>query len=137
MLKKIKKAMLILAAAGALWVASLVAFLWIEHKTGLVLPAPSGSFAVGRITETWSDDQRADSFVDAPPGSRTELVVWIWYPVTKTSDQKSDEYLPASWRRELALRGPFALLTRDNSAIHLRAMPIMIKWLPLVETADL
>jgi len=88
------------------------------------LPAPSGPFAVGRITETWIDDQRADSFVEAPSGSRTELVVWIWYPSTRKSDQQSADYLPAEWRRALALRhrGPAALFTLDDSVIHVHSI---------------
>ena len=79
---------------------------------------PSGPLPVSRITEFWTDNQRSDPFVGAPPASRTELVVWIWYPSTPAAGQRAAEYLPASWRRAAAPKGLLALLMRDYSAIH-------------------
>jgi predicted dienelactone hydrolase len=106
-------------AAGTLVVVSVVVFLWVERRTELVLPEPSGPFAVSRTMETWTDAERADP-LGASPADRTELVVWIWYPSTKSPGQQAAEYLPADWRRALAqhLSGPPALLTRNPAAIR-------------------
>ena len=118
--KRLLKGAFALSVAALLGLVSLLTFLWVEHNTHLTLPAPSGPFVVSRVTETWTDDHRADPLVEAP-GRRTELVVWIWYPSTRSPNQKPAEYLPADWRRELARRQGVLLstfLTRDLSLVY-------------------
>ena len=118
--KRILKGAFALAVASILGLVSLFTLLWVEHDTNLTLPAPSGPFVVSRVAETWTDDHRADSLVESP-GRRTELVVWIWYPSTRSPNQKTAEYLPAGWRGELARRQGVLLstfLTRDLSLVH-------------------
>jgi dienelactone hydrolase len=55
------------------------------------------------------------------PGTKRELLVWIWYPSTPGQSAAADDYLPAPLRAEVeralgALLGGF--LTRDLSKVH-------------------
>src|ERR1700716_4074203 len=85
---------------------------------GAALPTPPGSFAVGRTTYVWRDATQLD-LLAPQPGTRRELLAWIWYPaVPPQPSQTVDEYLPAPWRTALerqsgALFTQF--LTRDLS----------------------
>ena len=120
MIKKLLKGAIALIVAAGLGLVSLLGLLWIEHSANLMLPEPSGPFAVGRVMETWTDDRRADPLGETP-GSRTELVVWIWYPSTRSPNQRRAEYLPANWRHELARYQGVVLsrfLTRDLSLVY-------------------
>src|SRR5262245_14000516 len=106
-----------LAAAG---LSVLLVWLWVERRTDVTLPAPSGPFAVGREIVDWADDASTDA--QAPvPGTRRELVVWIWYPAAP-STSTVDDYLPAPLRAAAAgaNRPPLIVraLTRDPSRVH-------------------
>ena len=92
--------MLALLAVGG--VALLLAGLWIEHRTDLTLPAPTGPFAVGRTIRDWK-------------GQGRELLVWIWYPAER--GQPADDYWPRQLRPP-PLPWMFRLLTRDLSKVH-------------------
>jgi len=97
-----------LKVAGILFVAAvatLFALLWIEHRTAVALPAPTGPFAVGRALFDWRDDR----------GTR-ELLGWMWYPADARSGTL-DDYVPAAVRQP-PNHGLFALLTRDLSKVH-------------------
>ena len=59
------------------------------------LPAPSGSFGVGRAAYDWIDPARADG-VSHDANARRELMVYVWYPARKTSDVASGIYLPGA-----------------------------------------
>ena len=48
-------------------IAGLVIALWLEHRTALTLPKPTGTFAIGRNVAEWRDANR-------------ELLIWMWYP---------------------------------------------------------
>jgi predicted dienelactone hydrolase len=85
----------ILAVAG-------IVSLWIEHRTDLTLPQPTGPFAIGRRVDDWAGDGR-------------ELLVWIWYPAVP--GQPVDDYWP-SHLRPPPLPWMFRLLTRDLSKVH-------------------
>jgi predicted dienelactone hydrolase len=91
---------LALLAVGG--VALLLAGLWIEHRTDLTLPAPTGPFAVGRTIRDWK-------------GQGRELLVWIWYPAER--GQPADDYWPRQLRPP-PLPWMFRLLTRDLSKVH-------------------
>jgi predicted dienelactone hydrolase len=122
--KRLLKGALALMSVACLGLVGLLALLLIGHNTSLTLSAPSGPLAVTRVMETWTDEQRADPLVEAS-GRRTELVVWIWYPSTRSPNQETAEYLPADWRHEL-VRHQWAvfstLLTRDLSLVHPHSM---------------
>src|SRR5688572_29964636 len=72
-----------------------------ELKPALVvLPDPTGPFAVGKTLWHWPDPVRPDSFTDAPDDVR-ELVVQGWYPAAASE--------PAARTDELAY---YALTSR-------------------------
>jgi predicted dienelactone hydrolase len=79
--------------------------LWNEHERVIALPVPTGPFAVGRTMDVWTDSAHADDL--APKrGTPREVVVWIWYPASKTTRGVRADYLPASWRAALVRRRP-------------------------------
>ncbi len=84
----------------------------------LTLPVPAGPYAVGRAILDWIDDATVDTLAPVP-GTKRELLVWIWYPAAAGRSGAVDDYLPAPMRA--AARpgwGPLALLTRDLSKVH-------------------
>jgi predicted dienelactone hydrolase len=99
-------------------VASLLAFLAIEHRMEISLPAPSGRFAVGRMVLDWVDAGHTDALSPDQHAHR-ELLAWMWYPAT-TGRAIVDSYIPAP----LAPKEPaqealvLTLLTRDLSKVH-------------------
>jgi len=114
------------AILGVLSAAALLTALWLEHRTELTLPAPTGPFAVGRVIYDWLDDKTLDTLAPVP-GTKRELLVWIWYPATAGQSRAVvDDYVPASARAERNagtpifrfLTWPFRLLTRDLAKVH-------------------
>jgi predicted dienelactone hydrolase len=90
----------------------LFASLAIEHTTETTLPAPTGSFAVGRTTLDWRDD----------PAER-ELLAWIWYPSERAGVH--EDYIPARERTELEADRGFIdgkLITRDLSKVNAHSL---------------
>src|SRR5947209_5977820 len=113
-----------LALLGVLGMGALVASLWLERRTSVTLPTPTGSFAVGRATYDWADEATLDSLAPVP-GAKRELLVWIWYPsATGQPAALPDDYLPAAPRAEVerARDGVMGFLTRDLSRVHAHAM---------------
>ncbi len=119
--RRIFQGLAVLASLGALGAGTLLAALWLEHRTELTLPAPSGPFAVGRALYDWVDDKAVDALAPAP-GTRRELLVWIWYPAAPgQTGAVADDYEPASVRPPAGAVGTpwiFRLLTRDLSKVH-------------------
>jgi predicted dienelactone hydrolase len=60
----------------------------------VVLPAPTGAFAVGRTVYEWTDPARDEMFSDVD-GERRSLLAWIWYPAEVSSAPASD-YMPGA-----------------------------------------
>jgi predicted dienelactone hydrolase len=119
--RRIIKGVLVLAIMGILLVVGLVGSVWLEHRTEIALPKPTGEYAVGRVLYDWTDDTTVDQLAPAS-GTKRELLVWIWYPAKVTAGAELDDYLPASVRAP-AGRGAkppliFRLLTRDLSKVH-------------------
>src|SRR5438876_8083595 len=113
-----------LALLGVLGMGALGAALWLERRTSVTLPTPTGSFAVGRATYDWADEPTLDSLAPVP-GAKRELLVWIWYPsATGQPAALPDDYLPAAPRAEVerARDGVMGFLTRDLSRVHAHAM---------------
>jgi predicted dienelactone hydrolase len=98
--------------------------LWLEHRTEFTLPAPTGSFAVGRQIYVWADDTHPDPLAPIS-GTRRELLVWIWYPAAPGRSGAVTDYVPSQLRaggtppNSLILR----LLTRDLSKVVAHSMP--------------
>src|SRR5713101_5954749 len=96
--RRIFKGFAVMAMLVVLGVGALLASLWLERRTEITLPAPTGSFAVGRAVYDWTDDANLDTLAPVP-GTKRELLVWIWYPaVAGPSGAVVDDYVPAAVR---------------------------------------
>jgi predicted dienelactone hydrolase len=73
-----------------------------DHRE-VVLPKPTGPFAVGRTLFDWTDPERDDPYSSAI-GKHRELMVWFWYPATVTPESRPAEYIPADWASLLPWR---------------------------------
>src|SRR5882762_3459320 len=93
---------------------------WLEHKREVTLPSPTGSFAVGRTTFDWIDSSRIDTLAPTP-GVKRELLVWVWYPVSKPESATPNQYLPTDWQNAVEERQGFLMskvLSTDISKVH-------------------
>src|SRR5712692_3884513 len=116
--RRILKGFAVLALLGFVGVGALLGSLWLERRTETTLPTPTGSFAVGRAIDDWTDEARLDTLAPVP-GSKRELLVWIWYPSAAGQSVAMDDYVPAQMRAAAGPpRGPWGLLTRDLSKVH-------------------
>jgi dienelactone hydrolase len=112
-----------LALFAALATAVLLLATWIEHRAPIELPTPTGSFAVGRSSFYWLEGVRAEEFAPVP-GSKRELVVWIWYPAGAAKGSRA-EYLPLPWREALRRNGGVLMtdfLTRDLAQVRVHSI---------------
>jgi dienelactone hydrolase len=115
-------ALAMLAVGG---VILLLAVLWWEHKTEITLPKPTGHFAVGRTTYTWVNNAEPDELARSP-GTKREVLVWIWYPSTAPTSTAQAEYLPAPWRVALSQHSGVLMsrfFTRDLSVVRVHSSP--------------
>ena len=90
-----------------------------EHNEQIVLPAPSGHFAVGRTSYRWVNDAESDDLAP-PPAPKRQVMAWIWYPAAPSSAPPV-EYLPAPWRSALDARSGVLMatyFTRDLSRVQ-------------------
>src|SRR5262245_27735636 len=58
------------------------------------LPAPTGTYSVGRTHFDWTDQSRTDP--ENPSGHR-EIIVWVWYPAALPAKAEPAEWMPAKW----------------------------------------
>src|SRR5258708_4759520 len=108
------KGFAILVMLGVLGIAMLLFSLWVEHRSAITLPAPTGTFAVGRAIYDWTDDANVDALAPVA-GTKRELLVWIWYPAAAGQSAATDEYLAAPLGRQVERnKGPLlgGFLTR-------------------------
>lgn len=78
---------------------ALLAWCWHTNYAQSPLPAPTGSYAVGRTIFNWVDESRVDLL--SPKGYR-EIPVWVWYPAAPAKDAQNAEWLPGLWGELLA-----------------------------------
>ncbi len=115
---RIFKGFAVLAMLGVLGVGALLGSLCLERRTEITLPTPTGPFAVGRAIYDWTDDARLDTLAPVP-GTKRELLVWIWYPSAAEQSVAMDDYVPAQMRAAAGPKGGLLrLLTRDLSKVH-------------------
>jgi dienelactone hydrolase len=120
--RRIFKGLAVLAMLGVLGLGALLGSLWLERRTELTLPPPTGSFAVGRAIYDWTDHANLDTLAPVPETSR-ELLVWIWYPSAPGQSVAMDDYVPAQMRAAAGpAGGPLRLLTRDLSRVHAHSL---------------
>src|ERR1700676_971725 len=116
--RRIFKGFAVLAILGALGIGALLGSLWLEHRTEITLPIPTGSFAVCRAIYDWTDDTRLDALAPIP-GTKSELLVWIWYPSAAGQSVAMHDYLPAQMQAAAKPNGGLLrLLTRDLAKVH-------------------
>jgi predicted dienelactone hydrolase len=119
-LQRLLKTLVVVALCAVVGIAVLLGLLWLDHTRETTLPAPTGPFAIGRTTYVWSDAAQSDLM--APPGTKRELLAWIWYPAAPQQPfQTDDDYLPAPWRTALERQIGVLLtqfLTRDLSQVR-------------------
>src|SRR5204863_8669671 len=77
--RRIFKGFAVLAMLGVLGSAALLRSLWLERRTEITLPTPTGPFAVGRAIYDWIDDTKLDTLAPGV-GTKQELLIWMWYP---------------------------------------------------------
>ena len=63
------------------------------------LPDPTGPYAIGTFTTYLVDENRLESYTEAPDDNR-ELVVQVWYPAASEAGK------PAAYLEDLAVAGP-------------------------------
>ena len=97
LLRRMLRAFAAIAMLGCLAIGALLAFLWLEHRSKVTLPIPTGSFSVGRTIRDWTDSVDVDPLAPVP-GTRRELLVWIWYPSATGHSAVADDYLPLELR---------------------------------------
>src|SRR6266404_2393046 len=106
--RRILKSAGALAVLGVLAIAALLGSLWLERRTEITLPPPTGPFAVGRAIYDWTDDAKQDTLAPVP-GTKRELLVWIWYPSAAGQAVAVDDYVPAQMRVAAGpARGPWS-----------------------------
>jgi dienelactone hydrolase len=119
--RRIFKGFAVLAVSGVVAVGALLGSLWLERRSELTLPAPTGSFAVGRAIYDWKDDTGLDTLAPVP-GTHRELLLWIWYPSGPGPSAAIDDYVPGWMREARPAVGPppglLGFLTRDLSKVH-------------------
>ncbi|GAC1466242.1 MAG: alpha/beta hydrolase [Isosphaeraceae bacterium] len=121
LVRRMVQGLALLAILGVLGLAVLLGLLRLDHNRKTTLPTPTGPFAVGRTTDTWSDASQEDPL--APQrGTKRELLAWIWYPAAPRQPLRTvDDYLPAPWRTAVARRQGALIsrfLTRDLSRVR-------------------
>ena len=116
--RRLLKGFSVLAMLCILGLGALLGSLWLERRTELTLPPPTGPFTVGRVIYDWTDDAKLDTLAPVP-GTKRELLVWIWYPSGAGQSVATDDYVPAQMRAAAdPAGGPLRLLTRDLSKVH-------------------
>jgi predicted dienelactone hydrolase len=75
------------------------------------IPSPTGPYGIGRIGYHWTDASRPD---DYDPKLRRELMVYFWYPTTKSAGAKG-QYLPGAAQMD-ALPEIHKLMSREFGA---------------------
>jgi dienelactone hydrolase len=107
-----------MATSSVVGALALLGSLWLERRSELTLPTPTGPFAVGRAIYDWKDDAGVDMLA-LVPGTHRELLVWIWYPSAAGPSAAIDDYVPAWMRTAVELPpGLLGFLTRDLSKVH-------------------
>jgi len=119
------------ASVGILGICVFFGALWLEHRTELTLPVPTGPYAVGRALSDWGDAATPDPLAPVP-GTVRELQMWMWYPAAQptgrgphTTSVALADYLPAPTRAAVThnlgvLLGTF--LTHDLGRVRAHSL---------------
>ncbi|HEV2378284.1 MAG TPA: family membership [Terriglobia bacterium] len=102
-LKWVLKALIGVFVIVITFIVTLPLMMWWEHRTAISLPAPTGDFTVGRRMFAWTNEAMTDDLANSP-GSKRQVLVWVWYPAVHPKTATPVEYLPSAWRAALAQR---------------------------------
>jgi dienelactone hydrolase len=111
-----------LLTTGSIGVVLLLGAAWLDNRRATWLPETTGPYPVGRTSREWRDAEHVDTLAPTP-GTKRELVAWIWYPAQRAAaDNPAAEYLPGAWRdalgndlfSRLINRNPAGVRTRSN-----------------------
>lgn len=83
---------------------------WIEIKSNITLPKPTGQYQTGRIALHLTDTSRIDSLSPSPHTKR-ELIVWIWYPAHISQSDNIVRYDHAEWAEQIDIKQNFLFRT--------------------------
>jgi len=121
-LELLARVILTLVGLCLLVVAALIILVLVGRNKTVVLPAPSGPYAVGRVSFDWVDDSRVETFAQNQDAKR-ELMVWLWYPAEPVPGAAPAEYLPANWLQARQQdQGIGSLLLQRFNAIRVHAV---------------
>ncbi|GHO47146.1 alpha/beta hydrolase family protein [Ktedonospora formicarum] len=95
-LKRLVKIFALVLLLLVLVLVSGLVFIGVRHEQTLILPAPNGSYAIGRQEYVWTDKARVDTLAPRA-GTKREFVVWSWYPAVSMPGARSAPYLPQKW----------------------------------------
>lgn len=114
------KVVAVLVLSALIGTTGLLVWLLLDHSRETMLPAPTGTYKVGRVTYDWTDAARLNRYAPVP-GTKPELAVWLWYPAAVTPSSQPAEYLPKYWRNALEHHQGVVLtrlLSRDLSRVR-------------------
>lgn len=95
-LKRLVKIFLIFLLVITIIITSGIVVVEVQQHQTVVLPTPTGPYAVGRMEYDWTDQSRTDTL--APhTGMKRELLVWAWYPAARVPGAQPASYLPSKW----------------------------------------
>lgn len=112
----------LLALAGVALVAAFLGILWLDHTRQTSLPIPGGVFGVGITNFVWTD---AHDDPLAPPNTKRQFLVWMWYPTAPSSNPQFADYMPPALRKAVEHQRGFLLtnfLNRDLSRVHMHSV---------------
>src|SRR5215211_6751393 len=97
-------ATVLVAVVALVVVAAAAVFAYAEVRSNeeVVLPEPTGPYAVGRVSYHWIDRSREETFTEEE-GDERELMAFVWYPAQKPAPASPTEiaaYLPGKWGEE-------------------------------------
>lgn len=123
-IKKLLRILAALVTLAIIGIAAILGLLRLEHGFAVVLPEPTGPFAVGRAMYDWVDNARTDNLAPVS-GQKRELIVWIWYPGAAKTPAQAAEYQPAPWRAAVlneqgTLMSKF--FTRDEALVRAHSL---------------
>jgi dienelactone hydrolase len=93
-------------------IGAVIAGLWLEHRSPIALPEPTGAFPVGRVIVDWKGEHTIDPMAPVA-GTPRELLAWIWYPAAAQPAAAIDDYVPAA-----------SLLAAERLRSH--ALPVLL-----------
>jgi dienelactone hydrolase len=108
--------LLVLALVVVITAGGYLGYVGFRRAQSVTLPAPTGSYPVGRTLFDWTDHSRTDPLAPRP-GLPRQLSVWLWYPATREAPSHPAPYTPGNWE-QLHLTGLAGLGESSFDAVH-------------------